>query len=54
MFLTFIWIPLFSLFSFDLSVVFAERFFHSHGENRFPENFYHDDHDGIFCRYSVR
>ncbi|EAO5494012.1 hypothetical protein E9451_12475 [Salmonella enterica] len=45
---------LFSLFSFDLSVVSAERFLHSHGENRFPEDFDHDDHDVIFCRYSVR
>ncbi|EAN4316772.1 hypothetical protein EG426_22290, partial [Salmonella enterica] len=46
--------PLFSLLSFDLSVVSAELFLHSHGENRFPEDLYHDDNDGIFCRYSVR
>ncbi|EAY4677537.1 hypothetical protein NF98_21770 [Salmonella enterica subsp. enterica serovar Rubislaw] len=44
----------FSFFSFDLSVVSEERFLHSHGENCFPEDFDHDDHDGIFCRYSVR
>ncbi|EBF4234307.1 hypothetical protein FH405_19915 [Salmonella enterica] len=44
---------LFSFFSFDLPVVSAERFLHSHGENRFPEDFNHDDHDGLFYRYSV-
>ncbi|EBS1343675.1 hypothetical protein AIC33_000186 [Salmonella enterica subsp. enterica] len=45
---------LFSFLSFDLLVVSASRFLHSHGENCFPEDFDHDDHDGIFCRYSVR
>ncbi|EBS6151649.1 hypothetical protein DVG40_22580 [Salmonella enterica subsp. enterica serovar Inganda] len=49
-----VWPLLFSFFRFDLSVVSAERFLHSHGENCFPEDFNHDDHDGIFCRYSVR
>ncbi|EBY2753782.1 hypothetical protein DVF53_24705 [Salmonella enterica subsp. enterica serovar Kottbus] len=45
---------LFSFFRFDLSVVSTARFLHSHGENRFPEDFDHDDLDVIFCRYSVR
>ncbi|EBX7378360.1 hypothetical protein GPM53_001248 [Salmonella enterica] len=45
---------LFSIFHFDLSVVSAELFLHSHDENCFPEDFNHDDHDGIFCRYSAR
>ncbi|EDQ5070616.1 hypothetical protein GP233_001139 [Salmonella enterica] len=49
-----LWPLLFSFLSFDLLVVSASRFLHSHGENCFPEDFDHDDHDGIFCRYSVR